>query len=196
MKGLAEKKTSAPSAVRDRLLDAAEQVVGRDGVSNLTLEAVAREAGVSKGGLLYHFPSKSELVQAIVARLGVRCEAHHAEAMATDDDSPGAFTRAYLAARSEPVDPEELPLHIALLAAAGTDPQFLDPIRARIARWQKKLESDGIDPTTATVVRLAIDGLCLGTLLGLPVPQGKLRRQVIERLSEMASPRSNSKSRG
>ena len=45
-----------PSA-RARLLDAAVAVVRRDGAQALTLDAVAAEAGVSKGGLLYHFRS-------------------------------------------------------------------------------------------------------------------------------------------
>src|SRR5512146_2760569 len=105
----------------DRLLDAAESVVAREGVGNLTLEAVAREAGVSKGGLLYHFPSKSALVTAVVERLVVRCEADQELALAHDPDEAGAFTRAYLAARNEMPDPAERPIHTALLAAAGTD---------------------------------------------------------------------------
>lgn len=178
-----------PECVSERLLSAAERVVARDGVSNLTLEAVAREAGVSKGGLLYHYPSKSALVTAIVARLAAKCESDHARALASGPQEAGAFTRAYLAARAEPIDPQERPIHTALLAAAGTDPQYLDPIRERIVAWQARLESDGIDPVTACIVRLAIDGLCLCNLLGLAVPQGDLRTQIIDRLTAMTLPR-------
>jgi len=171
--------------VRDRLLNAAEGVVSRDGVRNMTLDAVAREAGVSKGGLLYHFPSKSALITAIVERLSRRCESEQSAAQAGDTDSPGAFTRAYLIARAEPPNPREEPIHTALLAAAGTDPQYLDPIRERFRVWQTKLQSDGIDPVTAMIVKLAIDGLCLGTLLGLPVPEGQLRHDIVQRLISM-----------
>jgi AcrR family transcriptional regulator len=39
-----------PVPARERLLNAAEQVVAQSGVRNLTLEAVAQQAGVSKGG--------------------------------------------------------------------------------------------------------------------------------------------------
>ena len=49
---------------RKRLLDAAAVVVRRDGAQALTLDAVAAEAGVSKGGLLYHFKTKRELLDA------------------------------------------------------------------------------------------------------------------------------------
>jgi len=106
-------------------------------------------------------------------------------AIAADDQTAGSFTRAYLQARSQPLDPEEAPIHTALLAAAGTDPQYLEPIRQKIAAWQARLEDDGIDPETATIVRLAIDGLCLCELLGLPVPAAELRQRVLAKLTEM-----------
>ncbi len=171
--------------MRDRLLNAAEEVVAQDGVQNLTLDAVARRAGVSKGGLLYHFPSKSALVTGIVERLACRCEAEQAKAIGRDGGGPGVFTRAYLATGIDSLDPQAQPVHTALLAAAGTDPQYLDPFRQRLAQWQARLESDGLDPATATIVRLAIDGLCLCRLLGLPVPQGELRDRVIDQLISM-----------
>jgi AcrR family transcriptional regulator len=177
--------------VRDRLLNAAEQVVGRDGVANLTLDAVAREAGFSKGGLLYHFPSKSALVTAIVERLATRCEANHALALDDRGGDPGAFTRAYLAARTRKRDPQEEPIHTALLAAAGTDPQYLEPFRKRLREWQARLENDGIDPVTATIVRMAIDGICLDELLGMPGPNEELRQRVLEKLIAMTQPPQN-----
>ena len=81
--------TNEPAPVRDRLLSAAEQVVARDGVRNLTLEAVAHEAGVSKGGLLYHFPTKSSLITAIVERLADRCDTDQSRALAGDNCRAG-----------------------------------------------------------------------------------------------------------
>lgn len=50
------------------VLDAAERVVQRDGAVNLTISAVAGEAGVSKATVLYDFKTKHALVGAIVAR--------------------------------------------------------------------------------------------------------------------------------
>ena len=49
---------AAVSPARDRILEAAERVVAEVGAARLTLDVVAQAAGVSKGGLLYHFPSK------------------------------------------------------------------------------------------------------------------------------------------
>lgn len=172
-------------SVRDRLLAAAEKVVSRDGVTNLTLEAVAREAGVSKGGLLYHFPSKSALIVAIVEQLAAHCEAKQAKALAAEGNAPGAFTRAYVRARLEGFDPQAVPLHTALLAAAGENPQYLQPFRVHAGEWQRRIESDGIDPVTANIVRLAIHGLCLGEMFGMPVAEGQMKQRVLDRLIEM-----------
>ena len=171
--------------MRERLLNAAEQVVTRDGVANLTLESVAREAGISKGGLLYHFPSKSSLILAVVERLATRCETEQRRAAEMEVSGPGAFTRAYLAARVRPMTEQERPLHTALIAAAGTDPQYLEPFRRRLIEWQQRLENDGIDPVDAMIARLAVDGLGLGLLFGMPVPEGELRDAVLERLRSM-----------
>lgn len=54
--------------VRSQILDAVEAVVVEYGVGKLTLEVVARHAGLSKSGLLHHFPSKELLIDALVAR--------------------------------------------------------------------------------------------------------------------------------
>ena len=64
---------------RRRILDAAEQVVLRDGVGHLTLEAAAAEAGLSKGGVLYHFPTRDALVAGMVDQdhRGVRARTSH-----------------------------------------------------------------------------------------------------------------------
>ncbi len=183
----AEHRPEAAQPVRERLLDAAEQVVARDGVSNLTLEAVAREAAVSKGGLLYHFPTKSALVEGVVKRLASYWDAKLSEALAADPAGPGAFTRAVISVGGAPTGCQHQPVHTALLAAAGTDPQYLAPMRECSAKWQARLESDGIDPAVAMTVRLAIDGLNLCTLLGLPVPTGELRERVIEMLRKLTA---------
>ena len=52
----------------DTIIDAAETVVLEAGASHMTLDAVAAKAGVSKGGLLHHFPNKVSLLVAMVKR--------------------------------------------------------------------------------------------------------------------------------
>ena len=82
---------------RERILFGAEEVVLRDGVAHLTLEAAANEAGISKGGILYHFGTRAALVAAMVERLSSRFD-EDLEREGSGSGQPGAFTRAYLEA--------------------------------------------------------------------------------------------------
>ncbi|MDN6529646.1 MAG: TetR/AcrR family transcriptional regulator, partial [Brevibacterium sp.] len=58
------------SGTKERLLDSFETLLDEHGAAGATLDAVAAKAGVSKGGLLYHFGSKAELIKGSLERLG------------------------------------------------------------------------------------------------------------------------------
>jgi AcrR family transcriptional regulator len=167
---------------RDRLLDAASAVLLRDGAHAMTLEAVAAEAGVSKGGLLYHFPGKAPLLDALVERWNANLEV---EVETSRDDAPGGWVRAYLAA-SATLSDQERRTEIGLLAALAAEPERLAPVRERYERWQARVVDDGVDPADATIVRLAADGLWIAELLGIAPPEGELREAVLARLRELA----------
>jgi AcrR family transcriptional regulator len=169
---------------RDRLLDAAAEVLLSEGAEALTLEAVARRAGVSKGGLFYHFPTKQALVAAMVERLTQDFD----RALAKAGSGPGDFLRAYLELTvpeqhtAADVHPDRVTA--ALLAAVLVDPAGLAPLRERFAAWQARLVEDGIDPAAATAIRLAVDGWWAARLLGLGEPGPGLHEQTRRYLLE------------
>ncbi len=59
----------APPANRERILDAAERLLGRYGYRKMTVEDIASEAGIGKGTVYLSFPSKEEVVLATVDRI-------------------------------------------------------------------------------------------------------------------------------
>ena len=75
---------------RDRILDAYEDVLAVEGERYATLDAVAAKAGVSKGGLLYHFPSKDRLADALCDRL-LTLAADDVAQMRTAPDGPARY---------------------------------------------------------------------------------------------------------
>ena len=167
------------SSTRDAILRATGRVVAEEGVSGLTLDAVAREAGVSKGGLLYHFPSKEALIRGMIRRLlegftGV---------IEREEGEPGGgrWVRAYARA-SFVEDRQLLDVSAGLLAAVANDPSLLGPLRSSYEGWQRRAERDGIDPAVATLVRLAADGLFFAEVFGFAPPEGRLRERVLETL--------------
>jgi AcrR family transcriptional regulator len=167
---------------RALLLDAAVAVIRRDGAQALTLDAVAAEAGVSKGGLLYHFKSKRQLLDAMVARWLDEWEAEF-EGDEQGDGFVASFVRtSHLGGAGQ----EERAAVVGLLAAIAAEPDVLAAVRDRYATWQDRVEREGSDPVEATVARLAADGLWLADLLGLAPPQGRLREHVLARLLDLA----------
>lgn len=75
---------------RDRIIDAYEDLLAVEGERYATLEAVAAKAGVSKGGLLYHFPAKDQLAAALCERF-TSLAAADAEEMRTSAEGPARY---------------------------------------------------------------------------------------------------------
>ncbi|MEW5716912.1 helix-turn-helix domain-containing protein, partial [Pseudomonas sp. SB113] len=59
-------------ALQRRLLSATMEVALENGFGNVTMEAVAAKADVSKGGLLYHFATKDDLIRALL-ECSIKC---------------------------------------------------------------------------------------------------------------------------
>ncbi|MBW8284343.1 MAG: TetR/AcrR family transcriptional regulator, partial [Rhizobium sp.] len=87
-----------PEQVRRALLDCAATLAVENGLSAVTLQAVADAAGVTKGGLLHHFASKQILVEAVFAGLLAELGREIDGYMTADDEAYGRFTRAYVRA--------------------------------------------------------------------------------------------------
>ncbi|MHB2264186.1 TetR/AcrR family transcriptional regulator [Aliihoeflea sp. PC F10.4] len=83
---------------RDAILNAAEEVISESGAGQLTFDAVAARAGVSKGGVLYCFPSKPALIAAMTERDLKRFEAEVAERLPRGDGDLRAQLRARIEA--------------------------------------------------------------------------------------------------
>lgn len=169
---------------RQDILLTASQIVQRDGVAHLTIDAVAREAKLSKGGVLYHFPCKEALVTGMVM--------DHIESFTRDltrnlaeEAGAGRWLRAYLRASDDTVHQEPDPV-VCLIAAIATNPELLAPLRQHFALWQEQAVHDGIPPALATILRLAIDGLWFADLFQLAPPEGDLREEVLRLLHSLA----------
>lgn len=164
-------------ATRDRIVQAANVVALRDGVLNLTLEAVAQEAGLSKGGLLYHFPNKEALVAGLVAHFTDEFEAMLNDEIDAQDTGRGSFTRAFVDATFGPY-PAPPRLNAALLAAVALNPKLLEGLQAKFQSWHERLQNDGLDPTLASLLGYAADGIWMSELLGLAPPNEDLRKRL------------------
>lgn len=172
---------------RTRLLDAAEEIVARDGVLALTFDRVAEQAGVAKGTVLYHFDCKEALTAAMIERFVERFDTAWADAISADADPHGRAIRAYINAthRGEPFTGIHFD-HVngAITAALANSPERLQPVQDQGQRHQKAIEKDAMDPVLATIIRMAVDGLWFAESFNLMRYDPALRAAVIGRLTE------------
>jgi AcrR family transcriptional regulator len=164
-------ETAAPADAPTRILDAAEAIVRRAGVASLTLEAAAREAGVSKGGLLYHFASKEALLAGLLNRMAHFVAEDFTQGLACQPPGPGQVARAMLAwglELSQEAMNERCDRAAAVFRAAfHQDPALLDPMRAVIARMREAVAADGLAPGAGMAIMAAMDGLFMARIFGL-----------------------------
>jgi AcrR family transcriptional regulator len=142
---------------RGTILDAAEHVVLRDGAAHLTIDAVAAEAGVSKGGVLYAYATKDILIDAMLERVVAAYDELAEQFLAKAGDHSERHILAHVQA-SAGVDPTAGGRAAALMASFIRSPQFrnstIDYYRGLFAR---------IDPATergrrARLALLAAEG--------------------------------------
>ncbi len=166
---------------RQEIIRSAAIIVHREGAAKLTLAAVAKEAGISKGGLLYHFPNKDSLIQAMVTELMDQFAENLERRVERDPNPQGRWCRAY-AQEVFTHFGELMESNAGLLAAVSNDQEKLQPVRERYSMWMKRMEQDGTDRIASIIIRLAADGLKFNALFGIPTVQGEERMQVMEAL--------------
>jgi AcrR family transcriptional regulator len=167
-------------------------VVDEAGPANLSLDAVAKRAGVSKGGLLYNFPTKDSLLLGMMTRGIERARQAENRARAALGDVSGSFLKAY--ASSTLATPEVLrpKSGAAVLAAIANNPELLDPLKEYFRRLPNELKRHA-DRDLAAIVCLATDGLFFLELLQVSPFGRKQRRRILDalvRLAEIADTRS------
>lgn len=176
-------KHEAAQQARERLLAAARETIAGHGLGGLTLDAVARAAGMSKGGLLHHYRSKDALVEAVLRQLLADFEACVERYYAAEAASPpraGRWLRAYVRASFEDEGPP-MELLLTLMNALSEQAGLLTLLHDDMNRWQDRLSKDGVPAARATIIRQAADAAWLDRLTGVQ-PTPELRRDVLAEL--------------
>lgn len=182
---------------RDLLLNSALQVVSHDGFGAMTLDAVAKAAGVSKGGLIHYFPSKDALITGMLDYYGEQLERELDRRAAVDPLMTGRRVRAMMQFAfpwleqpvGSPCDPAQqsdgVRLLLAMITAAGVNRELLAPLRDRARKMIDRMFAQDPDADWQLLTWLAVDGLMLWQYLGLLPPSDPLQEQLIRRLYDL-----------
>jgi len=175
----------------DTLLDAAETVIARQGIGSLTLDAVAAEAHVSKGGLLHHFSTKDRLVEALVRRCADDWRARYTAAYDETTDGPGRMARALvgMCLGDDELWTEQLRRSSsAVFAALAQNPALIEPMRVVYADLHRRIAADDLTPGVGEAAVMTMDGLWLNWVLGLVPIDAAMKARLQQALTAVLAP--------
>ena len=167
--------SAPPRATRDRLIDAAVQVVARQGLEAASVKAVAAQAGVTAGLLHYHFADKDELMVAALRRALEAYQARLRERRAersSAEQLPGLIADARAATDT---DADVFRLRLAFASRALSHPDLAPVIRelnaagveetaATLAAAAGRAEPNEVDRRVGATLKAAFDGIMLAWL--------------------------------
>lgn len=163
----------------DDILDATERVVTRLGAAALSIDAVAKEAGVSKSRVVYDHKSKSGLLEALIDRhLGVE-ETRIEAAIRNNADSPHPELFGRIAVAEEPFNDFDRAVAMAISAAMTNE----EKLQKRLRDWTLqdiRAVKDTDRPQAALLAYLALSGFYWNELSGFYQWGGEERKKILD----------------
>lgn len=160
------------SASKLKILHATARVAKAMGASNITLERIAEEAGISKGGLLYHYPNKRALLEGMLDHSIAQVE----DRLVSAEQGPVTLADFVLVTTQSAQDRA---ISQSLLAAAAVDPELMKPARTIVARWLKLATAHS---PQAQLIFLASEGVRFLDLLDL-LPSAAAHTSILKTLA-------------
>ena len=150
---------------RDKLLDAAENIVLHQGAAALTIDAVAKAMGISKGGVQYCFGNKDALIDAMFERWGQSYDEIFQQSILRDD-SPEGRVFAHMQA-THLHDKTAMAKGAALMASLLQTPEYLESTRIWYRERIANLDTSTEKGKLARMVFLATEGAFMLRYMGL-----------------------------
>jgi AcrR family transcriptional regulator len=161
---------------RRQVLDAAARTVAAQG-TGVSLDVIAREAGVSKSGLLHHFRSRDQLLLAVAEDLNQQFRAQVEASVDPRDHAEGRLLRGYVNAIFDAsADGSAASEYFVLAVALSSVPGVNEVMREDTVRWQEAFAADGLHPDRVLLITRAADGASLAAVYEGGVDHDQLRR--------------------
>lgn len=160
----AHERKKQPEQVRRLLLENTVRIAGQRGYEAVTIQAVANASGVTKGGLMHHFPSKKELVTAAFQHITDHFERELNQHLEGQPHTYGVLTRAYIRCCIRPVTPDEQIATRAILIFMFSEPELKNIWTRSYEAWFAHF-ADTDAHLELELIRFAADGIWMELLL-------------------------------
>lgn len=174
--------TARSERSRNAAIQAALTIIARDGPGRLTLDAIARESGISKGGVMHQFRTKGAVLKALLDHQ-IEYFAKFSEDYLAELGSaqPEALLSAEIATLRE-VATNQRSVAFAIVGALAEQPDLLSVTREGEIEKIERIKAEATDPDLAMLRWAAARGLGLSALFGLYALSEEDRARLFERL--------------
>lgn len=152
---------------RDALMEAVESVARREGVSGLSIDAVAREVGISKSSVVYDCGSKAGLLTAFTRHQLCQYRDRFDEALQAHAGQPNAWLRAMIDMGREAPSDDDVAMTMLISASMGENAECRELMREALAEDARRVAADAQDRGRMLQLLLAVHGLFFLECFGL-----------------------------
>ena len=165
---------------KEAIFDALERVLCRQGLAATTMEAVAAEAGLSKGGVFYHFSSKKDMLFQLMERYERRFKEHREQIMAELPESPSRLLKATIIASVD--HPARKHQKIGNIVALLDDAELREKIQYLKKKIYDEITAEYEHPERVALAILATDGLWVADMFGKPMFTESFKQRIVREL--------------
>ncbi|MFG6084202.1 TetR/AcrR family transcriptional regulator [Paracoccus litorisediminis] len=171
---------------RDELMKAVEAVARRDGIGGLSIDAVAKEAGVSKSSVVYDCESKAGLMAAFTRYQLAHHRAKYDEAHARFEGQPNACLRTLIETfRTAPTD-EDIAMALMLSVGMGASTECRDIMRDEMRRDAEQIRAEAAEPHKMLRTLLTLHGMAFLEFYDLHRFDETTRNELLDELMAIA----------
>ena len=172
-----EKLRVPKGQVRDSIVEAVGRVLAREGIANTTVEAIAVEAGMSKGGVLYYFPNKKDLLASLVKHYENDFRERQEALLAKLPPTPHRNLKSAVMLMVS--DMEKNPEAVPNLGSMLDDPDLRQDVLEIKRQTFKEAIRGAADPAEVALILYTVDGLWMDLKFNpMVIPPAKRRAAI------------------
>jgi AcrR family transcriptional regulator len=178
----------------NQILDSVENLLLNSNISEISLNKIITESGLSKGGFFHYFKNKDDLIIALTERSMEIYKTLIIDEMNLDPNPIGRFIRAQARLMlgntiSKPCYEYERLETIGqiLLLSLMANPKLLDTYRKCYSDFEQFYRNDGLALSKSMLLNSAIDGLWMAKSIGVQSHSKEEINQLLEEIIRSSS---------
>ena len=171
---------------RDALMDGVESVARREGVSGLSIDALAKEVGISKSSVVYDCGSKAGLLAAFTRHKIGQYRERFGDALQAHAGQPNAWLRAMIDMGREGPSDDDVAITMLISASMGENAECREIMQQALSADARRIAAEAAEPRQMLRVLLTLHGMMFVECFGFHRFDDVTRNEILDDLMALA----------